>query len=242
MARFHTADGFRRLVAGASLVVAPLLLWGGVVTAAVAGGAELWAGTRQHPDLTRAATLLWLAGNAGLLPAALGLAHLLRRRAAWWGNAGAALMFMGCTCAVVLHAFNLVAVEMVHGGLSEAAFREMDRALSSSALQAPLNAGFFFGIGGGLLVLTVGCWTSRAVPRGSVLFVWALLLAVFGPMMDVQSRVLAVIVFAFPVIGMGWMGVHVLRMGDAEWAECAQPTAPIPVLPAERGRRPAGVR
>src|SRR5437773_12101856 len=87
---------FRRL-AGASLVLAPLLLLASsAVSPAIKSdeGAQL-AVIAQHPDRFYLFSLLGLVSAVLLVPALLGLMQMLRERAPGWGYVGVGLMMLG---------------------------------------------------------------------------------------------------------------------------------------------------
>jgi hypothetical protein len=79
----------------------------------------------------------------------------------------------------------------------------------------------------GLILLSIACWRSRSFPRIPLVLlvaflVWDYLLPSFGPL---ESHVLLFVALA-------WLGVHVMRMGDAAWRGApAVPVAqPEPIL------------
>ena len=108
MTYLSDAHHFRKLVAGACMVIAPLL----VLVSEVIHPAEKSSSREQltviarHLDRWYAAHLIALVAIALLVPAVLGLMHMLRERQVAWGHVGGGLALLG-----LLAVTGIVAVE-----------------------------------------------------------------------------------------------------------------------------------
>lgn len=220
---------FRRRIAGAAMVIAPLaavvaeVLHAKVETEA----SEQLAAVAQNTDRWYAAHVLILAMLALLVPAFLGLAHLLRESSPALGNAGSIAFVPGLVGIAAV-----VGAELVLWKMAQAANREEMVALARSFNE---SAGFLVVILMALLfpiawlLVGIGLYRGRAVARWS-----AVLVAVAQPMGFAAElagapkpvAVAAQVVFA---VGLIPIGIQVLRLSDADW-EPEQVAPPTPAL------------
>lgn len=217
----------RRIVAGASLLAAPLcgLAWSLLVPPFTAGMEGEVAFIAAHPDRWALATYLGVVCSYLLIPAVLGLLHLLRARVVVLGHVGGALALMGAAFHGTMLGFQLAETPIVRSGIDRAQAVALTTALTDQpafiALLVPM-AGLFVG----LLLLAVALWRARAAPAWvAALLVAAVVVEIVGP-----PAFKARLFFALLLVALGWMGVALLRMSDAEWRRAAEsPSPPVPV-------------
>jgi hypothetical protein len=120
------ATGFRRAVAGACLIAAPLLFAAAELLFPQSSGdaGQQLATFAAHRTAETTAALLSVAMVLVFIPGLAGLVHLLRGRGrGWvWGLIGAAMMFFGLVTAhATLSGANLVFAEFARPGLDKTA-------------------------------------------------------------------------------------------------------------------------
>ena len=166
----------------------------------------------DHPAFRWEQTAL-MASSLFMPLGLLGVAHVTRFRAPRWTVVALPLVLWG------MWGFtNVLAMSYVAGTVAPAAL-SVDQAVALNegygsdpgavgmALVPHLVGSFL-----GLLLLAVAVWRSRAFPRATAVLLVAFLVwdFVLGSALPVDSGILLVIAW-------GWMGVHLLRMGDDEW-------------------------
>lgn len=215
MLKVTDANNFRRSIAGLSLIVAPLVgLVGALLTPKYTGdlGTELTA-ISEHTGRWLAGNFLILLSFFLLIPAMLGILQLLRHRSVALGHIGAALVLLGLFFHGAITGFALVEVPLVESGLPRTemvTFAErMYEGPAFIMILAPF-IGFYLG----LIILAVALWRAKVVP------IWIAGLIVVGLLSeftgtDVLSPEL---MFALLLVSLGWLGLKVLRMSDAQWA------------------------
>ena len=216
----HLSDAhhFRKLVAGACMVLAPLVLLVATVVhpdVKTDEAAQL-AVIADNLDAWLAAHLLALAAIALSVPAVLGLMHMLREREVSLGHVGGGLAMLGLLAYV-----GVVAVEgLVGWAMGEAGDRGAMVALltsinESAAIVIPLFIlSLAFAVG--MICLAVGLYRARAVQSWMAicLGVGAVLLAISGP---AAATWLGIVAAAFLVVGFGSIGRMVYRESDEAW-------------------------
>lgn len=73
---------------------------------------------------------------------------------------------------------------------------------------------FLFGLFPGLILLSIGLWRSRLVPRWSAALVGIFAVADFGAP---AGKTAPILVMAILCVGLATIGVRVLRMSDSAW-------------------------
>src|ERR671922_1061017 len=116
----HLSDAhhFRKIVAGACMVVAPVVL---LVAAVIHPASDMNEATQvatiaDNLDAWYVAHLLALVSIALTVPAALGLMHMLREREVAFGHAGGGLAMLGLLAFAGIVGMELVMWQMVAGG------------------------------------------------------------------------------------------------------------------------------
>jgi hypothetical protein len=222
---------FRKLVAGACMVLAPILL---LVAAVIHPGFETDEAAQlgviaESRDAWYIATLLGLVSIALAVPAVLGLMHMLREREAAAGHLGGGLALLGLLAFAALAGMAFVAWQMAATGADQAQMAALlENVRESSGVFFPVYL-ITYAFALGMLVLAYGLGRARAVPA-----VMAVCLAIGGVAVVLAAPLgaawLMIVGAAFLVVGLGSTGLMVLRATDADWEN----------TPHFRGFRPAG--
>jgi hypothetical protein len=207
---------FRKTVAGACMVVAPLFLLVGAILHPE--DAERWS----------LAHVVLLVSVMLALPAVLGLMHMLRERMASYGHAGGALALIGLMATMGVLAIELVVGQMTAAGADRAEMVALLERVNETAwvVYAVAILSLLFAVG--MVAIAVGLhraravepWMAACIALGSVGIVLA---APLG------SVTVAIVAAALSVVGLGSTGLMVLRETDADWEH----------TPEYRGMRPA---
>jgi len=208
---------FRRL-AGASLVLAPLLLLASsAVSPALKSdeGAQL-AVIARHPDRFYLFSILGLVSAIVLVPALLGLMHMLRERAPGWGYIGGGLMMLGNLLSIGDWMGNFVQWQMAAPSADHAQMTALLTRLDDTAGSAlPLQlSGFALLVG--TAVLATGLYRARAVPS------WVapgLVIGIVANLAGFVASSVALLIASSAVLlaVLGWIGAIVLTESDARW-------------------------
>jgi hypothetical protein len=218
MSYISDAHHFRKLVAGACMVLSPLLMLVAIVIhpgledgavaqyAVIAGNLDAWYLTH----------MLMLLSTLFAFPAVLGLMHMLREREVALGHVGGGLGLIG------LVAFTgIVAIEgfagwqIADGGGRAADVLLLDRLNDAGGLGIPFYFGSFaFTIGAICLAFglykarAVQSWMSLCLAAGAVVFAFG-----GGMAMTWLGIVGAAVLF----VGLGSIGRMVLSESDEDW-------------------------
>jgi hypothetical protein len=160
-----------------------------------------------HLGAWRSAHWLLLAWSVLLVPALLGLAHLLSERAPAWADAGAALAGLGLLATLGITVADLVIADMAAfgGGTQlEAVLRRLGGLIGW--LDIVEDASLL-----GMLVLALGLYRVRAAPR------WALALLMTGLAVPWATDGLRVASGVLELAGLAWIGATVLAWDDQTW-------------------------
>lgn len=224
----------RRLIAGAGMILAPLLL---LISAIIQP--SLRDGTLSQLTVIAGNLDAWFASQAFALaalvaavPAVIGLMHMLRERQWTAGAIGGGLALIGIVCAAGTVALSLVMWQMMRFGVPiPVTAAVIDDLRSTAGMEIPfLILPFAFAVG--MIVLAGGLALSRAVNP-----VMALLIAAgaTGVLVGyaIASVTLLIIAAAVLLVGLGATGLYVLRESEAEWEHTPEfhgfrPTGPPP--------------
>jgi hypothetical protein len=196
----------RRIIAGVSLIAAPLLLLAGDLAEIGAGSTAAWY-------------VMGKLAFAVFVPAILAIVHLLRARADRTGLAGGGLAIVGSMAGASI--FTVAMVDRAMGGaaIDESAARAVEQSLVDGrvfeyVIMYPLP-GLAFPIG--LLVLSVGLLRAKVVsPAAAVLLALGAILFPVGRIGDVAAAVVGS--GAALTAGMGSIGLRVLGRANG-WGE-----------------------
>ena len=215
----HLSDAhhFRKMVAGACMVVAPVVLLVSMVIhpASDMNEATQVATIADNLDAWYVAHLLALISIALTVPVVLGLMHMLREREVAFGHVGGGLALLGLLAFAGIIGMELVMWQMVAGGSTREAVALLERLNETAGILIPFVL-VSFGLTLGLACLALGLYRARAVQSWMAISVaaGAILLGVaFGAALNW----LAIVAAAFLVVGLGAIGRMVLRETDEAW-------------------------
>ncbi len=209
-----STESLKRVGIGLSMILAPLLLTVGMAIhppGGMASGAERLRVVVATSGRWNLAHILILASLVLFIPAMLGVIRLLRDRGAWFGLIGGALVGIG----VVFFGAFVGAEALVPGAF--ASLPADQQAALAPGMQAIIDAEGALAIAAylgpliipGLLVLAIGLFAARVVPRWmSVAMGVGALLLVGAFMISPQIGAVGAAVL---LVGLGAIGLQVLK-------------------------------
>ena len=223
------SDGprFRRIMAGVSLVLSPVLLLAAfvVVPTMASDTRAMLAAIAQHPTQWYLFGLFLLVSYVLLAPAVLGLMHLLRDRAAAWSAIGGSLAFLGAIASVADTRLVFVHWQMA---APEADRDQMVALLTRLEAAAGATLPFILGTLGlviGTVLLAIGLYRARAVPTWVAAALGVGIVANLAAFI-IGSRPGLIASSAILVLAYGWIGLVFLRQSDQDWEHRAGTAAP----------------
>jgi hypothetical protein len=230
MSYLSDAHHFRKTIAGFCMVLAPLLVLVSEVIhpAEKSNSGDQLAVIAGHLDRWYVAHLIAIVAIALLVPAVLGLMHMLREREVAWGHLGGGLAMLGLlaiTGIVAIEGF--VGWQAAAGGDRAQMVALFDRLTGTAGFVIPFMV-VAFGFMLGLSCLAVGLYRARVVPSWVSLF---LIVAAAGFAGELAASVNAfgIVGAAFLLVGLGSVGRMVLTESDEDWEH----------TPEHRGLRPS---
>jgi hypothetical protein len=215
----HLSDAHhsRKMVAGACMVVAPILLLVAMVIhpASDMDEATQVATIADNLDAWYAAHLIVLVSIVLTVPAVLGLMHMLRERQVTLGHVGGGLAMVGLLAFVGIVAMELVLWQLVGQGDTATAVTLLQGLNESAGILIPFVL-MSFGFAIGVALLAVGLYSARAVQSWMAVCVGAGAILV-GLAFATASNWLAIVAAAVLVVGLGSIGRMVLRETDEAW-------------------------
>ena len=215
----HLSDAHhsRKMVAGACMVVAPVVLLVAMVIhpASDMDEATQVATIADNLDAWYVAHLLALISIAVMVPALLGLMHMLREREVAFGHVGGGLAMLGLLAFAGIVGMELAMWQMVAGGSTREAVALLERLNETAGIVIPF-ALVSFGFSLGLACLAIGLYRARAVQSWMAVSV-AVGAILFGIAIGSALNWLAIVAAAFLVVGLGAIGRMVLRETDEAW-------------------------
>jgi hypothetical protein len=230
MLRLSDAHHFRKTVAGVCMILAPVLFLAASVVAPSSDSdpAAILAATADHTDRFYISTLLAIAGAVFLLPALLGLMHMLRERQVAYGHVGGGLALLGNLMFMLLLGTSLMQWQMVRGGADQSEMVAlMDRFTETAGSAVFVFFTLAFTVG--LIVLAAGLYRARAVhwSTAGALSLGAVLLQI--ALFVGNTAAWYIVATAVLLVGFVTIGRMVLQETDEEWEH----------TPEFRGFRPA---
>ena len=220
---------FRKMVAGLCMVLAPILA---LIALVISPALETKAAAQLAAaagDLERfyASNLIGMIAVVLLVPAVLGLMHMLRERRVAYGHVGGGLALVGLLATAASIGIGFAVWRMAHGAVTPAEVAAVDELNNVAGVVLPVYV-LGFGLALGFVVLASGLWLARAVDWWMAAFIGigAVLVNLAFPLGELA---LAIVGSALLVVGLGAVGLMVLRETDAEWEH----------TPEYRGFRPA---
>ena len=206
-------SSLRRVGSGVSMILAPLLWFASSALGPGHEASENLAGVLPHiatdPDRFLASVLFGLGSLVLLVPAVLGVAHLLHRRSPLLALTGAALVLVGILSLAVLHGVQLVQYQMIHATADRGQMIALLQRLEGGIGPKVIFLGLFLGLFLGWVILSAGLLVTRSVPRAIPLSVLASLMLNFTGLERISR-------FLF-LIGLAWLGALVLVTQDIRW-------------------------
>jgi hypothetical protein len=219
---------FRKMVAGVCMIVAPLLL---VFAYAVSPPLETAAGkmllaTADHPDRAFISTMAAMLGIVLLLGAVLGLMHMMRERGPGYSILGGGISLLGLLGVMAGFSVGFMTWLMAKDGVTFADVRLLDRYIDSAPGIIIGLVGYMLAVG--LVILAMGLYRAHFVDwwMAALVGVGPVLMAVAFP---AHALWMGIVGSAFLLVGLGSIGMMVLRETDEEWEH----------TPEYRGFRPA---
>ena len=215
----HLSDAHhsRKMVAGACMVVAPILLLVAMVIhpASDMDEATQVATIADNLDAWYAAHLIVLVSIVLTVPAVLGLMHMLRERQVTLGHVGGGLAMVGLLAFVGIVAMELVLWQLVREGDTATAVTLLQGLNESAGILIPF-ALMSFGFAIGMALLAVGLYRARAVQS------WMAVCAGVGAILvglafATALNWLAIVAAAFLLVGLGSIGRMIIRETDEAW-------------------------
>jgi hypothetical protein len=211
-------SNFRRTLAGICLIIQPLL---NLISVAISPQQSTDTSVQlamigAHPTRFLISSLLDLLWLLLLIPAVLGLLHLLRTRGALVGHIGGGFALAGVVGAAAYRGVNLGQLQVVESGLNqEQVLTAFGQASLGSVAVMLISA---LGLVIGYALLAVGLWRTRAAPRGaSALIVAFLVIDIVGLAAAGGNKGVLLVAHTLLLVGLGWIGVRILAMSDAQW-------------------------
>jgi hypothetical protein len=215
----HLSDAHhsRKMLAGACMVVAPFVLLVAMVVhpASDMDEATQVATIADNLDAWYVAHLLAFVSIVLVVPAVLGLMHMLRERQVALGHVGGGLAILGLLALTGLVAMELVLWQMAGAGSTAETVALLERLNETAGIVIPFVL-LSFGFSIGMAVLAVGLYRARAVQSWMAVFV-AVGAILFGVAVATAMNWLAIVAAAFLVVGLGAIGRMVLRETDEAW-------------------------
>ncbi|MDG6102158.1 hypothetical protein Daura_44505 [Dactylosporangium aurantiacum] len=211
----------RRLLAGACLVAAPLVYVAGlVVDPALRAGDAADGAYGRHPGQVSVSAALLHWSWVLLVPGILGMIHLVRRRAVLFGHIAGAVALLG-----VVNFSSLMLGDFFYARLeADLGTAEGDRLADASLGAGGAVWGFqvpgFLGLLG-VLLLGLALAYDRQVPW------WAPPAMVAGMLAAPVYPIGMVVGSLLYLAGAGVIGVRMLRMSDADWAQAPAPSGNV---------------
>lgn len=205
-------------IAGAGMVLAPLfLLISGIIQPTLKSNElEQLLVIRANLNDWYASQAFALAALAAAVPAVLGLMHMLRERQWATGAVGGGLALLGIVFSAGTVALSLVQWEMMRFGLPVPITAAVVHDLKSTAgMQIPfIVLPFAFALG--MAILAVGLGVSRAT-NPVVAFLVGVGALCIPIAYAISSVTLLIIGAAVLLVGLGAVGMFVLRESETEW-------------------------
>jgi hypothetical protein len=216
MLRLSDARNFGRTMTGLCLIGAPAaLLLAQIVTPDIDDdnkAVEL-QNLALHNRKYLVGMLVFLAASVLLLLAAIGLVRLFRGVRVTLGQFAAVLLAIGAAATFGFYAWSSVEYEMTRHNLPRAAMAKLLDELDNAAVLAPIWIIFLIGVVLGSVLLALAAWRRRLIhPVGALAILAGGVLSAAG-----QDKTLSVVSFALLLVGLGSLGLAVLRMSDEEW-------------------------
>ena len=217
---------FRRTAAGASLVAAALTsaAWTLTMPPFPDGYVERLAAIDEAGASGTVSAVFFPISQLFMLGAVLGIAHLIRRGAPVLSNVGAALAVIGVVGHAIFGGANLMMLEMAGDATNREIHAEVLADFESSPMMLFAAAGLI-GTVLGFLLLGIGLFRSRVVPRWVPALMWGFLVVEFvGTALSDYATYVSALALA---ITFGALAQHVWRTPRLEWEVASASSAKV---------------
>ncbi|MER7006032.1 hypothetical protein ABT297_23735 [Dactylosporangium sp. NPDC000555] len=204
---------FRRLFAAVCLLAAPFFYVAGVlVDPALRAGDAADGAYGRHPGQVSVSAALLHWSWVLLVPGIIGMIHMVRRRALVFGHVAGAAALLGIVnfSALMLGDYFYARLERQFG--PELGSRLADEALAFDGARWGFQVPGFVGLLG-VLLLGLALAANRQAPW------WASAAMVIGALTAPIYPIGMVLGSLLYIAGAGAIGLRMLRMSDAEWAQ-----------------------
>lgn len=218
MIDFSNPHGFRKAVAGIGMVLAPVLFLAGTIVSPAldSDAATQLANVAEHPDRWLIAMFLFLLGWAAIVPAILGMMHMLRERESSLGHLGGAIALLGVLASVGYIAMGFVMWQMATPAADAAQMTALlERLTDTAGTFIPFFA-MGFAVAVGVLVLCAGLLRAHAAPLWIIAPIAAAQIA-FALGMALYSMPVLLVSSAALLVGLGSLGRETLTEPVEAW-------------------------
>ncbi len=208
---------FRRTAVGVSMIAAGITsaIWTLTMPAFPADYAERLDAIDEAGASGTVSAVFFCVSQLFWLGVVLGIAHLIRRGSPTLSNIGGAVAVVGTLGHAVFGGANLITLGMAQ----DTANRELYAALIEDFESSPMMIFAMAGLLGtvlGLLLLSIGLFRSRVVPRWIPALLWAFLVVEFiGTALSDYASYVSVIAL---VLVFGALAHHVWQSPVSDWA------------------------
>ena len=214
---FSDSQHLRKTIAGTCMVLGPLFILAAFVISPrleTEAAAQLRVAA-EHVDRFYLVNLLAMIGVAMLVPAVLGLMHMIRERRPAHGALGGGLSVLGLLATLASFGLAFAVWRMVSDGVQPADVTLLESINDAAGIMIPIGIVGFAGAVG-FVVLMLGMYRAHVVDW------WMALCAAAGVVMINIGLAVGVLALgiaggALTLVGLGTIGLMVLREGDAEW-------------------------
>ncbi|MDX6643311.1 MAG: hypothetical protein QOD76_1273 [Solirubrobacteraceae bacterium] len=215
------------------MLVAPLVLLGASVVAPSMSSTKegpILQAIAAHPDRFFISTVMLIVGVILLVPAVLGLMHMLRERRVAIGHIGGGLTMIGVLTFMLFGGVSLVEWQMIRGGADRGQMVSLLHRFDHTAgTQVFMYLSLAFTIG--LIVLAAGLWAAREV-AWSVSAALAIGAVVLQVAIISNTSWLFIVAAAILFAGFATIGWMTLMESDEAWEHPPQVTGLRPMLGA----------
>lgn len=206
---------FSRTLSGVCLLLGPVLfaLQAAVDPAWADDPAEFRAAVAAAPDQFAVAGVLAPIAAFVFIVGLFGAIHLLRTRRVNLAQVGCGLMVLGLTFFSTFYGVYVIESVSTRPAFDQAQMQAMLEQAENSPYALLLPITLWGGLCLGLLLIAVGLFLRRPVVP---VWVPAVLLASFVLLL-VETQLFTVVGFLLATVGLGWLGLRILRTPDDEW-------------------------
>ena len=214
---FSDSQHLRKMVAGSCMFLAPLLFVAAFVISPkleTSAGKQL-AVAHSHLDRFYMSNLFGMIGLFLLVPAVLGLMHMVRERQPVYGGIGGGLAMIGVLASLVGSGAGFAIWQMARDGVQPADVSALHGMMHTAGAVIPLYIVGFVGAVGAV-VLGYGLYRARVVDWWMALFFAAGIVCI-NVAFPAGALWLGIVGAALTLVGLGTVGLMVLRESDTDW-------------------------